>query len=42
VMPPHHPQTDEAGTQIAAHAPAFAKVLTALTMRSRSPSDKAG
>ena len=36
VVTPHHSEADEAGTQVAHQAPAFARVLTALTMRSRS------
>ena len=36
VVAPHHSEADETGTQVAHQAPAFARVLTAFTMRSRS------
>ena len=38
----HRPDADHAGTQIRHQAPAFAQVLTAATMRSRSAWDSEG
>ena len=37
VVPAHHPDAQEAGAQIGHQAPAPARALTAVTMRSRSP-----
>ena len=36
VVTPHHSEANETGTQVTHQAPAFARVLTAFTMRSRS------
>src|SRR5699024_6987097 len=46
VVPAHHPQPDQPGTQCLLlhhrHAPAFATVFTASTIRSRSVSERLG